>query len=187
MHLGVDPIARFVDELESVPAVAVHVPVAVGDTTVTHEDEDLVHGLGVLGEVVPEHGRVIGAAQVGGGMPLLGVDEVRELGWVAQEKYGCVVGDHVPIALFRAELDAKASRIASTVVGTGFATDRREADRDGAFFACLAEDIGLAKIVERLGALEGTVGTTPFGVDDSLGDSLTVEVGDEIDQVEILE
>lgn len=187
MHLGVDPIARFVDELQGVPAVAVHVAIAVGDTTVTHQDEDLVHRLGVLGKVVPEHARIIRTAQVGSGMPFLGVDEVRELGRVTQKEDGGVVGDHVPIALIGTEFDAEATRIASAVVGTGLATDGGETDSDGAFLVGDAEDIGLTQIIHGLGALEGTMSTTALGMDDSLGNPFAVEVRDKIDQVEILQ
>lgn len=187
MHLGIDPVTGLVDELQGVPAVAVHMAIAVGDTTVTHQDENLVHRLGVLGKVVPKHARVISTAQVGSGMPFLSMDEVRELGRVAQEEDGRVVGDHVPVALIGTELDAEASRITSAVVRTGLATDGGEADSNGAFLVGNAEDIGLAQIFHRLGALEGTMGTTALGVDDSLGDPFTVEVGDEIDQVEVLQ
>jgi hypothetical protein len=44
--------------------------------------------LGVLREIVPEGGRVVITGQVGGGIALLSVNEVRELGrishWVCQ-------------------------------------------------------------------------------------------------------
>ena len=123
VHLCVDPIARLVDKLHGVPAVAVHEAVALGNPAVAHQNHDLVDRLRVLGEVIPEHGGIIGTAQVGGWVSLLGVDEVRELGWIAQEEDGSVVGHHVPIAFFCAELDAEASRITSQIVGTGLATD----------------------------------------------------------------
>jgi len=65
-----------------VTVVAVHVTVAGRDTSVTHKDHNLVDRLRVLAEVVPEHGRIVVATEVGGGVTLLGVDEVRELGGV---------------------------------------------------------------------------------------------------------
>ena len=79
MDLSVDPVALLVDELHAVSQVAVHLAVSVRNASVTHQDHDLVDGLGVLGQVVPEHGRVIGMGQVGRGVAFLGVDEVREL------------------------------------------------------------------------------------------------------------
>lgn len=83
VHLAVDPVAVLVDELQCVAGVAVHLAPAVGDTAVTHEDHDLVDRLGVLGEVIPEDSRVIGVRKVSLRVALLGVNEVRELGWVA--------------------------------------------------------------------------------------------------------
>ena len=51
----------------------------LGDTSITHEDHDLMDRLWVLRQVVPEHGRVIITGQVRGGISLLGVDKVWEL------------------------------------------------------------------------------------------------------------
>lgn len=187
MHLSIDPIARLVDELHCVTGVTVHVTIAIRNAAVAHQDQDLVNGLGVLRQIIPEHGRVIGTTQMSGGIPFLCVDEVWELGWVAEEEDWSIVRHHVPIAFLSAELDAEASRIASTVVRTRLATDGGEADSDRAFFARLAEDVGLAQIVEGLGASEGTVSPATFGVDNPLRDSFTVEMGEEINQVEILQ
>ena len=65
VELAVDPFAFLVDELDGMAEVAVHVSISVGDTTIAHEDHDLVDRLWVLGEVVPEHGRVIGVCKMG--------------------------------------------------------------------------------------------------------------------------
>jgi hypothetical protein len=73
-----------------VAGVAVHLAPAVGDTAVTHENHDLVDGLGVLGKVVPEDSGVVRVCEVSLRVALLGVNEVRELGWVAQEEDGGV-------------------------------------------------------------------------------------------------
>ena len=84
MELGVNPAAILFDDLECVPVKAVHESPAVGDTAVPHEDHELVHRLGVLAGIIPEGGRVVVAAQVGGGITLLSVDKVREFGGVAK-------------------------------------------------------------------------------------------------------
>jgi hypothetical protein len=73
-----------------VASVAVHLAPAVRDTTVTHEDHNLVDRLRVLGKIVPEDSGVIRVCEVSLRMTLLSVDEVRELGWVAQEEDGGV-------------------------------------------------------------------------------------------------
>jgi hypothetical protein len=44
---------------------------------------DLMDRLGVLREIVPEGGRVVITGQVGGGIALLSVNEVRELGRIS--------------------------------------------------------------------------------------------------------
>ena len=122
-----------------------------------------------------------------GGISLLRVDEMGKFGWVAQEEDRRVIGHHIPIAIFCAKLDAEASRVASKIVRAGFATDRREADGDGTLFASLAENVGLTDVIHGLGTFESTMGATAFGVDDALGNPLTVEMGEEVDQVEILQ
>ena len=114
------------------------------------------------------------------------MDEVRELGGIAQEEDGSVVCYHVPVALFCSKLDRETSRVSGTVGGAGFATDGREANGDRTLFAFFAEDVGNAEVVQWLGAFEGTMSTAAFGVDDSLGNAFTVEMGEKVDQMEIL-
>ena len=186
VDLAVHPGPLLVDELEGVAAEAVHVAPAVGDTAVAKGVHDLVDGLGVLAEVFPEHGGVVAAAQVARGMPLLGMDQVGELGRIPDEEDGRVVLDEVPVALFGAELDGEPARVAGVVVGTAFAADGGEADGDGTFFAFRGEDVCEAEVVEGVGGSVVAVGAAAFGVDDSLGDSFAVKVGEEIDQVEVL-
>jgi len=164
-----------------------HEAVAVWDTTITHEDHDLMDSLGVLRQVIPEHGAVIGVCKVGGGVSLLGMDKVWELGRVSEEEDWCIVGDIVPVPFLSPELDGKASRIAGTIVRAGFATDGGEADRDRALLARLAPQVGNAEVLEGLCTGKGTVGATAFCVDDSLWDALAVEVGDQINEMEVLE
>ena len=142
VHLGVHPVTSFIDELHGVSGISVHEAVAIWDTSITHENHDLVNGLGVLGQIVPEHSAIIGTAEMCGWVALLCVDEVRELGGIAQEENWGVVGHHIPVAFFSSELDGETSRVTSTVVRARFATDRREADGDWAFLASFAEDIG---------------------------------------------
>lgn len=116
---------------------------------------------------------------MGGGVTLLGVDEVRELGRVAQEEDGGVVSNIVPVALRGAELDGKATGVTVVVVGPRLATDSGEADGDGALGALL-EDVGDTEVAEVVGTFPFTVGSSTLGVDDTLGDTLPVKVGKEV-------
>jgi len=186
VDLSVNPLALLVDELGGVAVVTVHLAPVLRDTTVTHENHDLVDRLGVLRQVVPEHGRVIGVGQVGGGITLLGVDEERELGGVSQEEDGGVVGNDIPVTFVGTELDRETTRVSGAVVRARLTTNGRESDSDGALLAGL-EDVGHAEVVERVGGLVETVGTTTLGVNDTLGNTLAVEVGEEVYQVEVLE
>ena len=186
MDLGIDPVAGLVDQLDRVSSVAVHEAPAIWDTSVAHEDHELMGRLRVLRGIIPEHGAIVGVGEVGRGVTLLGVDEVRELGGITEEEDGGVVGHVVPVALFRPELDGKASRITSTIVRAGFATDGGEADGDGALLALGAEHVCHAEIVQGLGACEDAMSPATFGVDNTLGDPLPIEVGDEVDQVKVL-
>jgi len=69
---------------------------------------------------------------------------------------------------------------------TRLATNSRESNRDGALLASL-EDVGHTEVIERVGGAVETVSTTTLGVDDTFGNTLSVEVREEIYQVEVLE
>ena len=71
-------------------------------------------------------------------------------------------------------------------MGAGLATNGRESNRDGALLSGL-EDVGHTEVIERVGGAVETVGTTTLGVDDTLGNTLSVEVREEIYQMEVLE
>jgi len=123
---------------------------------------------------------------MGGWVTLLGVDEVWELGWVSQEEDWGVVGNHVPVALIGSELDGETTWVTSAIVRTRLTTDSRESDSDGTLLASL-EDVGKADVVKRLGGLVETVSSTTLGVNNTLWNAFTVEVGEKVHQVEVLE
>lgn len=108
------------DPLEGVARVAVHVTVGVWGTTVTEERHNLVDGLLVSGEVVPEHGGIL---QVGLWVALLSVDEEGELARLTEEEDGGVVVYPVPVTLVGVELDGEASGVTSRVSRTLLASD----------------------------------------------------------------
>ena len=61
---------------------------------------------------------------------LLGVDEVRELGWVTDEEHGGVVKHPVEVALLRLDLDGETSGVTSGVRRSRLATDGGETHGD---------------------------------------------------------
>jgi len=142
-----------------------------------------VNRLWVLREVVPEH---VGVLEVRLWVTLLRVDEVGELGRVAQEEDGCVVENPVKVALLSAELDGEAAWIASRVGRSTLATDRREAHSDGRLLA-LAKELGAAKVADVVRCLKDTVGSATLGVNYALGNALSVKVSKKVDVVEVLQ
>lgn len=175
VNLSIHPVSILVDQFQSMAGITVLVAVAVRDATITHEDHDLMDGLWILREVVPEHRRIIGVSKVGVRVALLRVNEVRELGWVAEEKHRSVVGHHVPITLFGSELDSEATRVSGTVVGTRLATNGRKSDADGTRLALL-EHVGSTEIVQSIGRLVVAMSSGAFGVNDAFGNTFTVEM-----------
>lgn len=110
-----------------------------------------------------------------------------ELCWVTQEEYWCVVGNNIPVAILGAKFDRKASRIAGAVVGPGLSTNGREAHRNRAFLSLLREDVGRSHARYGVRAFKVPVCTTSLCVDDPLRDPLAVEVGEQVDEMEILQ
>ena len=60
--------------------------------------------------------------EVGVRIALLGMDEVRELQWIAQEKNGRVVANKVIVAILRVEFDRKSSGFSNRICPRSRAT-----------------------------------------------------------------
>jgi hypothetical protein len=96
------------------------------------------------------------------------------------------VGNHVPVALCGPELDTETTRVTSQIGSTALATDSRETNGDRAL-NILLEDVCQANIVKRVGCPVDTVCSTTLGVNNTLWDTLAVEVREQVDQVVVLE
>jgi len=117
---------------------------------------------------------------------LLSVNEMRKLSRVSQEEDRSVVEDPVHVALLSPELDREASRVTSTVGRAGLATYCGESNGNGAL-GLRAEEWCKAEIGNRVGGAVDTVSSSTLGVNDTLRNALSVEVREEIDEVEVLE
>src|ERR1700743_2773488 len=106
---------------------------------------------------------------------LLGVDEVLELGGVADEEDRRVVADQVVVAFLGIELQREAARVARRVRGALLARDGREA-REHRRPQPALEEARLGELADVLGRLEESVGAGALRVDDPLGHPLPVEV-----------
>jgi hypothetical protein len=176
LEVVLDPedLAGLVVPLVGVRAEAVHVAVRGGDATVAEEPGHLVRGLRAQAPEVPDVVR-LGGTRVR--VALLGVDEVRELDGVPDEEHRGVVADEVVVALLGVELQRPAARVADGVRGTEVAGHRGEPQERLGLLADLGEERGARVPRDVGGHREGAVGTGTAGVDHTLRDALTVEVG----------
>lgn len=184
VDLDVSPVTVLVRPLVSVARVTVHLSVAGWGTTVGEQDDHLVDGLRVGGQVVPEH---VGVLQVGLWVSLLGVDEVGELRGVSDEENRGVVVNPVQVTLLSVELGGETSWVSGSVRGTGLTTDSGESGEGLGLLANGVEHLGRADVGDVIGHLKGTVGTRTLGVDNSLRNSLSVKVSKGVNKVEVLQ
>ena len=104
------------------------------------------------------------------------------LTWVAYEEYGGIVAHHVVDAVLREVFDGKAAWIACGIATALLATNSTEANKHGSLLAHLVEELGSRVLGHVVSDLEVAVSASTLGMDDALGDALTVEVGDLVDQ-----
>ena len=183
VELDPETIVPVVDEAERVGAVSVHVTVAPGHPAVGHQNRDLVQALRRPGPEVPHRG---GVAQVGPGVPLLGVDEVRKLVGVAHEEHRGVVADQIPVALLGVDLEGESAHIALGVRGAALAGHGREAQEAFALRSRL-QGLRLRVAADIAGDAQRAVGAGTLGVDHALRNAFPVEVGVLLEELPVLD
>ena len=119
------------------------------------------------------------------GVTLLSVDEMRELGRITDEEDGSVVEHPIEVTLLSPDLDSETTRVTSGISRSGLTTDSGEADSCTGLGANFFEEAGTGEVTDVVGNLEVTVGTSTLGVDDTLWDTLSVEVSEEVNVVEV--
>lgn len=184
MELDPNTFLGGVDHRKGVTAETVHMPEALRDAPVGHDDRHLVQR---FGQQRPEIPVVIGRAQAGARVALDGVVEIRKTQRVAEEKDGRVIADDVPVAFLRVELQRKAADVAFRVGRAPLAGNRREACEHRRRLADLREylRLGIAADVVRDG--EAAVGAPPFRVHPPLRDDLAVKMRHLLDKPDVLE
>ena len=123
-------------------------------------------------------------------MMRFGLDRVNEIGKlhrVLDEEHRDVVADQVPVALLCIKLRREAAHVPHRVCTAALAGDRREADEHRRALAHGRKRHGPSDVGKRIGAFEVAVCARTTRVDDSLRDSLVVEVRDFFAQDEVLE
>jgi len=143
-----------------------------------------VEGLGAVTPIVPLHVRVISVCDR---VTLLTVDEVRELHRIFDEEHGRVVSNHIIVAFLSVVLQSETTWVTVTVTGSPLAGDGREAEESWRALADSVHELGLGVLAKIVCDLDITVGGRALGVDDTLGDALTVEMSELVNQGEVLE
>jgi hypothetical protein len=121
------------------------------------------------------------------GVSLLGVDEVGELDGILDKEHGSVVTDHVVVTVLGVEFDGKSSWVTVAVVCSTFSSNGRETQECWSTLTNLVEELSFSVFGNIVSDFEISMSSSTLGVDDSLGNTLTVEVGKLINQVEVLE
>jgi hypothetical protein len=176
LTLGVDPHV-------GVRGVAVHVPPCLGQTARPHQVRHLVSRFGGERPEVPLH---VVRPQARIGQTLLRVDEVGELHRITDEEDGRVVAHHVEVALFGVELQRESAHVTPGVGRTELTGDGGKACEHRGLLPRL-EEIRLRIGGDILGDLELTEGAGALCVRAALGDALTVEASELLDQGHIVE
>ena len=121
-----------------------------------------MNGLGILGEVVPEHIRIL---QVSLGVTLLSMNEMREFGGITNEENRCVVEDPIEVTFLCPDFNGEATGITSSVCRAILASNSGETDGGANLLADLLEERLRGDIAQVVGDLEVAMGTSSFGVD----------------------
>lgn len=184
VDLDVDKGAVGPDKLVSVARVAVHVTVAVRGSTVREEGHNLVDGLVVRHKVIPKGSGIL---EVCLGVLLLCVDEQGEVCGIPKEEDGSVVVHPVPVTFLGIKLYRETSGVSGRVCGTLLTTDGRESGNTFGLLANTVEHVDGANIANVIRHLKLSKGASTLGMDDTLGDTLAVKVGEQVDQVKVLQ
>lgn len=106
--LDVKDLSIFIDPLEGVCTVAVHVAVTLRGTSVSVHNGECMHRFWNLAEEVPLG---IGVEGVFGWVLLQGMEEIRCHYWVPDEEHREIDSSHVIVPLLSIELQGKSSNI----------------------------------------------------------------------------
>ena len=185
LEVKLDPEAFIlvVDQTERVGAVAVHVPIRPRHSPVGHQNCDLVQAFGRLGPEVPHGDRV---AQIGAGVTLLRVDEIRKLVGVAHEEHRGVVAHQVPVSFFGVDLQRESPYVAFGVRRAALSGHRREAQEALALGPRL-QSAGLCIPGDVARDAQTPIGRGTLGVHHAFRNSFPVEMGVFLEELPVLD
>ena len=98
-------------------------------------------------------------------VPLLSVDEVRELGRVPDEEDWSVVEHPIEVTLVCFQFDSKTTRITGGIGRAGFTADRRKTNCGANFLADRFEESSRGDVTDVVGDLKVAMSTSASGMD----------------------
>ena len=137
--------------------------------------------------MLPEIENHVGVGQVSLRVSLLTMEEVWELHWVVDEKDWSIVSNHVVVAFFGVEFDGEPSWVSNGVGETSLTCDSGESKEQWCLLADSIQKVGFGPLRYILGDFEDSMGSSTLGVNNSLRNSLSVEVGKLVNKSEILQ
>jgi hypothetical protein len=114
------------------------------------------------------------------------VYEIREQDGVSDEEDGGVVSNHVPDSILSEVLQRKSTRIPSSISATTLTADGRKAGEDRSALSDLGKYFCLGILRDIGGDLEISVRTSSLCVHNALGNALSVEMSQLVDEMSIL-
>src|SRR5450756_391785 len=121
------------------------------------------------------------------GFHFYGMDEVGEFNGILDEENRDVVADQVPVAFLGVKLDGKSTYVTRGVDRTRAACDGRYAGKHGGLLTYLGEYPGGGVLLQRGGQLEESMHARRTRVNDTLGNTLVIEMVDFFAEDEILQ
>src|ERR1019366_9237294 len=146
---------------------------------IRHDPHHHMHGFRRERNEIPERvvrGRRLWKATVG--LHLYGMDEVGEFDGILDEENRDVVADQVPVAFLSVKLDGKSAYVTRGIYRTRAACDGRYTSKHGRLLPYLGEYPGGCVLLQRSCQLEESMRASRSRVNDTLGNTLVIEMRD---------
>src|SRR5450759_134393 len=118
---------------------------------------------------------------------LYSMDQVRELDGILDEKDRDVIADQIPISFFGVELDRKSADVPRRVYRTCATSNSRYSGEHRSLLPHFGEYPGGGVFLQRRGQFEESMNPRGSRVNDTLGNTLVVEMSDFFAEDEIFE
>ena len=115
------------------------------------------------------------------------MEEIWEFNWVVDEEHWGIVSNHIVVALFGVEFNGKSSWVSHGIWGTSLTGDGGESEEEWRLLSNLVEEASLGEWSHIVSDFEDTMGCGSLSMHNTLWDSLSVEMGELIDEGEVLQ